>query len=84
MNFCLDYDSDWFSIVCRARFGHHGKSESFGPVPDAVSPVLEAEPRMPMRDVCEHKVETESARHGLLSTLHADIETSFTSVEASV
>ena len=51
-------------------------SENFGSVPDAVSPALETEPRMPMRDVTEHKMETERARHGLLSTLHADIETS--------
>ena len=28
MNFGLDCDCDWFSIVCRARFGHHGESES--------------------------------------------------------
>ena len=51
-----------------------GESESFGSVPDAVSPALETEPRMPMRDVTEHKKETERARHGLLSTLHVDIE----------
>ena len=38
------------------------KSESFGSVPDAVSPVLETEPRMPMRDVTEHEMETERAR----------------------
>ena len=67
---------DWFSIVCRARFGHHGKSESFGSVLDAVSPALETKPRMPMRDVTEHEMETERARRGLLSTLHADVVTS--------
>ena len=76
LNFGLDCDCDWFSIVCRARFGHHEESESFGSVPDAVSPALETEPRMPTREVTEHKMETERARHGLLSTLRADIETS--------
>ena len=76
MGFGLDCDCDWFSIVCRARFGHHGESESFGSVPDAVSPALETEPRMPMRDVTEHKMKTERARRGLLSTLHLDIEAS--------
>ena len=64
----IDCDCDWFSIVCRVRFGHHGESESFGSVPDTVSPALETEPRMPMQDVTEHKMETERARHGLLST----------------
>ena len=54
----------------------HGESESFGSVPDAVGPALETKPRMPMRDVTEHEMETERARRGLLSTLHADIETS--------
>ena len=29
-----------------------------------------------MRDVTEHEMETERARRGLLSTFHADIETS--------
>ena len=56
--------------------GHQGESESFGSVPDAVSPALEAGPRMPMRDVTEHEKETARARRGLLSTLHVDIETS--------
>ena len=53
-----------------------GESESFGSVSSAVSPALETEPRMPMRDVPEHERETERARRGLLSTLHADIENS--------
>ena len=89
MSFGLDCCCDWFSVVCRAWFGHQGESESFGSVPDAVSPALETEPRMPMRDVTEHEMETERARRGLLSTVHADIETravleAFTSVKASV
>ena len=44
--------------------------------PDAVSPALETKPRMPMRDVTEHEMEIERARRGLLSTLHAEFETS--------
>ena len=76
MSFGLDCDCGWFSVVCCARFGHHGESQSFGSVPDAVSSALETEPWMPMRDVTEHKRETERARRGLLSTLHEDIETS--------
>ena len=56
MNFGLDCDCDRFSFVCRARFGHHGENESFGSVPDAVSPAPETEPRMQMRDVTEHKM----------------------------
>ena len=28
MSFGLDCDCGWFSIVCRARFGHQGESES--------------------------------------------------------
>ena len=51
MSFGLDCCCDWFFIVCRARVGHHGESESFGSVLDAVSPALETEPWMPMRDV---------------------------------
>ena len=77
MSFGLDCDCGWFSIVCRARFGHHGESESFGSVPDAVSPALETEPRMPMRYVTKHKTENERARRGVLSTLHVDMETSY-------
>ena len=50
--------------------------ESFGSVPDAASPAPETGPRMPMRDVTLHEKETERARCGLLSTLHADVETS--------
>ena len=76
MSFGLDCCCDWFSIDCRAWFGHHGESETFGSVPGAVSPALETKPRMPMRDVTEHEMETERARRGLLSILHADIETS--------
>ena len=76
MSFGLDFCLDWFSVVCRTWFGHHGESESFGSVADAVSPTLETKPLMPMRDVTEHEMETERARRGLLSTLHADIETS--------
>ena len=76
MSFGLDCCFDWFSIVCCTWFGHHGESESFGSVLDAVSSTLETKPRMPMRDVTEHEMETERARRGLLSTLHADIETS--------
>ena len=75
MSFGLDCDCGWFSIVCRARFEHQGKSENFGSV-SGVSPVLETEPWMPMRDVTEHEKETGRARRGLLSTLHADIKTS--------
>ena len=76
MSFGLDCCCDWFSIVCRARFGHHGESESSGSVPDAVSPAPETKPQMSMWDVTEHERETERARRGLLSTLHVDIETS--------
>ena len=76
MSFGLDYDCGWFSIVCRARFGHQEEREIFGSVSGAVSPALETEPWMPMRDVTEHEKETERARRGLLSTMHVDIETS--------
>ena len=69
MSFDLDCCCDWFSVVYRG-------SESFGSVPDAVGPAPETEPRMPMRDVTVHEKETERARRRLLSTLHADIETS--------
>ena len=76
MSFGLDCCCHWSTNVCRAWFGHQGESESLGSVLDAVSPVLETEPRMPMRDVTEQEMETERARRGLLSTSHADIETS--------
>ena len=75
MSFGLDCCCDWFSVVCRAWFGHQEESASFGSVPDAVSAAPETGPRMPMRDVTEHEKETERARRGHLSTLHADIET---------
>ena len=65
VSFGLDCWCDWFSVVCRAWFGHQGESESFGSVPDAVSPAPETERRMPMRDVTEHEKETERARRGL-------------------
>ena len=69
-------NADVEAVSGEASLDHHGESESFGSVPDAVSSALETEPRMPMRDVTEHKRETERARHGLLSTLHVDIEAS--------
>ena len=52
-----------------------GRLRVLASVPDAVSLALETKPRMPMWDVTEHEMETERARRGLLSTLHADIET---------
>ena len=39
-SFGLDCCCDWFSVVCRAWFGHQVESESLGSVPDAVSPAL--------------------------------------------
>ena len=75
MSFGLDCCCDWFSVVYRTWFGHHGESESFGSVSGAVSSALKTEPWMPMRDVTEHEMETERVRRGLLSTVHADIET---------
>ena len=41
MSFGLDCCCDWFSVDCRGWFGHQGESESFGSVPDAVSPAQE-------------------------------------------
>ena len=61
---------------CRGWLGDRGEEGSHGSVPNAVSPAPETGPRMPMRDVTEHEMDTERARRGLSSTLHADIETS--------
>ena len=65
---CCDY-------VCRGWSGYHGKRESLGSVPNAVSPASKAGPRMPMRDMPEHEKETERARRGHSLTLHVDVVT---------
>ena len=84
MSFGLDCCCDWFSIVCRTWFGHHGESESFGSVPDAVGPALETKPRMPMRDVTEHEMETERERRGLLLWEVEDVVGALTPVVGGV
>ena len=68
MSFGLGFCCGWF---CRGWLGDRGEDGSHGSVPNAVSPAPETGPRMPMRDVTEHKMETERARRGLSSTLHA-------------
>ena len=72
----LDCCCDHFSYVCRGWSGHHGKSESLGSVPNAVSPASKPGPRMQMRDAMKHEKEMERARRGHSSTLQADIATS--------
>ena len=65
-------------LVCLSRmvWTSREERESLGSVPNAVSPASKAGPRMPMRDMPEHEKETERARRGHSSTLHADIVTS--------
>ena len=72
----LDCCCDHFSFVCRGWSGYHGKSESLGSVPNAVSPASKHGPRMPMRETMKHEKEMERARRGHSSTLQADIATS--------
>ena len=76
MKVCIDCCCDHFSYMCRGWSSYYGMIKNFGSVPNAVSPASKPEPRMRMRVAMKLEKETERARRGHSSTLHADIATS--------